>query len=141
MIPNITPIIIVGEMMNWLGYPLNTMTTSFIPMALGIAVDDTIHLVSHSHVAHDRCGNYAEAVSRTFHTEELAITMSVVVISAAFIDFVFSDATQMSSWGALTIIDMVSTLLADLFLTPILMDYLHIFEQEKIDINNTQNSN
>ena len=55
--------------------------------------------------------------------------------------FVFSDATQMSNWGILAVAGMVSALLADLFLTPILIDYLHIFKQEKVDINNTQNNN
>ena len=67
--------------------------------------------------------------------------MSTVVISATFMGFVFSDATQMSNWGILAVAGMVSALLADLFLTPILIDYLHIFKQEKVNINNTQNNN
>ena len=141
MIPNIAPAIIVGGMMGWLGYPLDMMTASLIPMVLGIAVDDTIHFINHSHVAYDRCGNYAEAINRTFRTEGLAIVMSTVVISATFMGFVFSDATQMSNWGILAVAGMVSALLADLFLTPILIDYLHIFMQEKVNINNTQNNN
>lgn len=142
MIPNIAPAIIVGGMMGWLGYPLDMMTASLIPMVLGIAVDDTIHFINHSHVAYERCGNYETAINRTFRTEGLAIVMSTVVISATFMGFVFSDATQMSNWGILAVAGMVSALLADLFLTPILIDYLHIFKQEKANINNNiQNNN
>ena len=141
MIPNIAPAIIVGGMMGWLGYPLDMMTASLIPMVLGIAVDDTIHFINHSHVAYDKYGNYKIAINRTFRTEGLAIVMSTVVISATFMGFVFSDATQMSNWGILAVAGMVSALLADLFLTPILIDYLHIFKQEKVNINNTQNNN
>lgn len=138
MIPNIAPAIIVGGMMGWLDYPLDMMTASLIPMVLGIAVDDTIHFINHSHVAYERCGNYENAINRTFRTEGLAIVMSTLVISATFMGFVFSDATQMRNWGILAVAGMLSALLADLLLTPILIDYLHIFKQEKANINNIQ---
>ncbi len=130
MIPNIAPAIIVGGMMGWLDYPLDMMTASLIPMVLGIAVDDTIHFINHSHVAFDRQGNYAKAIKQAFRTEGLAIVMSTVVISAAFAGFIFSDATQIRNWGILAVAGMVSALLADLFLTPILIDYLHIFKKK-----------
>lgn len=130
MIPNIAPAIIVGGMMGWLDYPLDMMTASLIPMVLGIAVDDTIHFINHSHVAFDRQGNYTEAIKQAFRTEGLAIVMSTVVISAAFAGFIFSDATQIRNWGILAVAGMVSALLADLLLTPILIDYLHIFKKE-----------
>uniref|UniRef100_A0AB33IYU7 MMPL family transporter n=1 Tax=Prevotella sp. GTC17254 TaxID=3236794 RepID=A0AB33IYU7_9BACT len=131
MIPNIAPAIIVGGMMGWFDYPLDMMTASLIPMVLGIAVDDTIHFINHSHVAYDRCGNYPEAIKRTFRTEGLAIVMSTVIISATFAGFIFSDATQMRNWGILAVAGMVSALLADLFLTPILFKYLRVFGKEK----------
>ena len=133
MIPNIAPAIIVGGMMGWLDYPLDMMTASLIPMVLGIAVDDTIHFINHSHVAFDRQGNYAKAIKQAFRTEGLAIVMSTVVISATFAGFIFSDATQIRNWGILAVAGMVSALLADLFLTPILIDYLHIFKKETND--------
>ncbi|MBR5384869.1 MAG: MMPL family transporter [Bacteroidales bacterium] len=131
MIPNIAPAIIVGGMMGWLGYPLDMMTASLIPMVLGIAVDDTIHFINHSHVAYDRCGDYETAIGRTFRTEGLAIVMSTVIISATFAGFVLSDAIQMRNWGVLAVAGMVSALLADLFLTPILFRYLRVFGSKK----------
>ena len=139
MIPNIAPAIIVGGMMGWLGYPLDMMTASLIPMVLGIAVDDTIHFINHSHVAYDRCGNYAEAINRTFRTEGLAIVMSTVVISATFTGFVFSDGTQMRNWGILAVAGMMSALLADLFLAPILFKYLRVFGNDKRTSSGTTN--
>jgi hypothetical protein len=130
MIPNIAPAIIVGGMMGWLDYPLDMMTASLIPMVLGIAVDDTIHFINHSHVAYDRCGNYEKAINMTFRTEGMAIVMSTIIISATFSGFIISDATQMSNWGILAVAGMVSALLADLFLTPILFKYLNVFGVE-----------
>ena len=130
MIPNIAPAIIVGGMMGWLDYPLDMMTASLIPMILGIAVDDTIHFINHSHVAYDRYGDYQKAINKTFRTEGLAIVMSTVIISATFAGFIFSDAIQIRNWGILAVAGMVSALLADLFLTPILFKYLNVFGKE-----------
>ena len=131
MIPNLAPAVIVGGMMGWLDYPLDMMTASLIPMILGIAVDDTIHFINHSHVAYDRCGDYGDAIRSTFRTEGLAIVMSTVVVSATFAGFMSSNATQMVNWGILAVAGMVSALLADLFLTPILFKYLRVFGKEK----------
>lgn len=131
MIPNIAPAIIVGGMMGWLGYPLDMMTASLIPMVLGIAVDDTIHFINHCHVAHNRYNDYNMAIRKTFRTEGLPIVMSTVIISATFAGFMSSDATQTKNWGLLAVAGMVSALLADLFLTPILLKYLRVFGKEK----------
>ena len=131
MIPNLAPAVIVGGMMGWLDYPLDMMTASLIPMILGIAVDDTIHFINHSHVAYDRYGDYGNAIRSTFRTEGLAIVMSTVVVSATFAGFMSSNATQMVNWGILAVAGMVSALLADLFLTPILFKYLRVFGKEK----------
>lgn len=131
MIPNLAPAVIVGGMMGWLDYPLDMMTASLIPVILGIAVDDTIHFINHSHVEYNRCGSYADAIRSTFRTEGLAIVMSTVVVSATFAGFMSSNATQMVNWGILAVAGMVSALLADLFLTPILFKYLRVFGKEK----------
>ncbi len=130
MIPNIAPAIIVGGIMGWMDYPLDMMTASLIPMVLGIAVDDTIHFINHCHVAYDRCGDYEKAINRTFRTEGLAIVMSTVIISATFAGFIPSEAAQMGNWGILAVTGMVSALLADLFLTPVLFKYLRVFGKE-----------
>ena len=131
MIPNLAPAVIVGGMMGWLDYPLDMMTASLIPMILGIAVVDTIHFINHSHVEYNRCGSYADAIKGTFRTEGLAIVMSTVVVSATFAGFMSSNATQMVNWGILAVAGMVSALLADLFLTPVLFKYLRVFGKEK----------
>lgn len=136
MIPNLAPAVIVGSMMGWLDYPLDMMTASLIPMILGIAVDDTIHFINHSHVEYNRCGSYADAIKGTFRTEGLAIVMSTVIVSATFAGFMSSNATQMVNWGILAVAGMVSALLADLFLTPILIKYLRVFSKEKRQIHN-----
>ncbi len=129
MIPNLMPAIIVGGMMGWLDYPLDMMTASLIPMILGIAVDDTVHFINHMHIAYDECGSYDQAVKRTFRVAGLAIVMSTLVITFAYSGFIFSSATQTRNWGILADLGMISALLADLFITPLLLKYLKLFKK------------
>ena len=115
--------------MGWLDYPLDMMTASLIPMILGIAVDDTVHFINHMHIAYDECGSYDQAVKRTFRVAGLAIVMSTLVITFAYSGFIFSSATQTRNWGILADLGMISALLADLFITPLLLKYLKLFKK------------
>ena len=131
MIPNLAPAVFVGGMMGWLGYPLDMMTACIIPMILGLAVDDTIHFVNHAHLEFNRKRNYEHAVKATFRVTGLAIVMTSVIISATFLGFSVSDAIQMSHFGTLAVAGLISALLADLFITPVLFKMLKIFGKEE----------
>jgi predicted RND superfamily exporter protein len=48
MIPNITPVAIIGGAMGHMSCPLDFMTMTMLPMILGLAVDDTIHFITHA---------------------------------------------------------------------------------------------
>ena len=130
MIPNLAPAVFVGGLMGWLGYPLDMMTACIIPMILGLAVDDTIHFVNHAHLEFSRKRNYEHAVKATFRVTGLAIVMTSVIISATFLGFSVSDAIQFRHFGTLAVAGLVSALLADLFITPILFKMLKIFGKE-----------
>lgn len=52
LIPNIFPALCVGSYMGYMGIPLDMMTACIIPMMLGMAVDDTIHFITHSTTVH-----------------------------------------------------------------------------------------
>lgn len=131
MIPNLAPAIFVGGLMGWLEYPLDMMTACIIPMVLGIAVDDTIHFINHGHLEFSRNPDYSHAVRSTFHVVGSAIVMSTVIISAVFSGFMSCTAIQFRNFGVLAVAGMLSALLADLFITPILFKYLKVFGKSK----------
>lgn len=133
MIPNIAPAIIVGGIMGWLNYPLDMMTASLIPMILGISVDDTIHFINHGHLEYNIHKTYGMAINKTFGIAGLAVVLSTVIICATFSGFTVSNAIQIRNWGLLAVIGLLSALLADLFITPILLKRLHVFGQENIN--------
>ncbi|MDD4157537.1 MAG: hypothetical protein PHY08_13310, partial [Candidatus Cloacimonetes bacterium] len=62
IIPNIAPALAVGGVMGFLDIPLDMMTVTIMPMLLGLAVDDTIHFINHSHLSYYKSGNYKDAL-------------------------------------------------------------------------------
>ncbi len=133
ILPNIAPALVVGGVMGLFGIPLDMMTATIMPMILGLAVDDTIHFFNHSHLEFDRTKNYKESVRRTFSVVGVAIVLSTLVISANFVVYATSVAKTFLHLGVLAVIGMVAALLADLFVTPILIKTFKIFGKEKED--------
>ncbi|MGX8690138.1 MAG: efflux RND transporter permease subunit [Bacteroidaceae bacterium] len=133
LIPNIMPAIFVGGAMGWAGVPLDMMTATIIPMMLGMAVDDTIHFINHSKLEYDRCGKYPLSINRTFRVVGVAIVTTSIITSAVFGAFVTSPCAMNFHFGLLAIVGIVSALLADLFVTPVLVKRFKVFGNEKND--------
>ena len=120
LIPNIMPALIVGGLMGWMGYPLDMMTATIMPMILGLAVDDTIHFINHSHLEYDRHGSYRRAIGTP-------IVMTSVVIAANFSVYMTSVANTFFNMGLLSVVGVLTALLADLFITPVLIRQFRLF--------------
>lgn len=132
LIPNVTPAVVVGGLMGWLGYPLDMMTATIMPMILGLAVDDTIHFINHGHLEFDRRGNYREAILRSFRTIGTPIVLTSVVICANFAIYTTSECISFIHMGILSVAGIVSALLADLCITPILFQKFWLFGKETL---------
>ena len=86
--------------MGWLGYPLDMMTATIMPMILGLAVDDTIHFINHGHLEFDRRGNYRDAILRSFRTIGTPIILTSVVICANFAIYMTSEGLSFYTHGS-----------------------------------------
>lgn len=137
LIPNLFPAICVGGYMGWSGIPLDMMTACIIPMMLGMAVDDTIHFINHAKLEYDRANHYHTAIRRTFRIVGVAIVTTSIITSAVFAGFMDSCCLQFFNFGWLAVIGIMSALLSDLFITPVLVRMFYVFGKEK---NNNLNS-
>ena len=127
MIPNIAPGIFVGGYLGLSNIPLDMMTATLIPMIIGLSVDDTIHFINHGHVEFDRSRDYKDAILKVFRTAGPALVMTTIIMVATFSGFTTSKATQMFNFGFVVFVGLVSALLADLFVTPLLIKKFKIF--------------
>jgi predicted RND superfamily exporter protein len=121
LIPNIFPIIVIGGTMGFLDIPVDFLTVTVAPMILGIAVDDTIHFFNHSRELFKEYGNYEKTITETIHSLGSAIITTSLVIVLAFAVYLISPFNILRNLGLLIVVGILSALLADLFITPLMI--------------------
>ncbi|WP_457575497.1 efflux RND transporter permease subunit [Desulfomarina sp.] len=121
MLPNISPILMVMGIMGWFSIPLDMFTMLVASIAIGLAVDDTIHFVYNFRKYYLESGDVHDAVGRTLHTAGRAMLTTSVVLSIGFFIFMFASMHNVFYFGMLVGLAIVIALLADFFLAPALM--------------------
>ena len=125
MLPNLTPILITAGMMGWLSLPFDMSTMLVFSVAIGLAVDDTIHFMHNFKRYHDQTGQAREAIRLTLRTAGRAMLVTSVVLSLGFFIFMLASIVNVFYFGLLTGIAVVLALLADFLMAPALMALVH----------------
>ncbi|MEX2131810.1 MAG: MMPL family transporter [Pseudohongiellaceae bacterium] len=120
IIPNILATLAVLGVMGWLGIPLDLMTITIACIAMGIAVDGSIHYVKR-YMEEREHSNHAEAVTRTHASVGIAILYTALLIVAGFSMLAFSDFVPSILFGLLTALSMIIALLGVVCLLPVLL--------------------
>ena len=131
MIPNIAPVILVGGVMGYFKYALNFGTVAVMPMILGIAVDDTIHLTTHLKMGIEKHGSYKTAMEDSFREIGSSMFLTTLILCAMFGVYTASPMNILVVIGVLTIIGLSGALLADYTITPALLYSVKPFGKEK----------
>lgn len=121
MVPNLAPIVLIFAVMGLLGIWLDMATAMIASVAVGIAVDDTIHLL-HGYLRRRKAGASTPfALARTFRRTGRAITATTLVLSAQFLLLALSDFQPTSAFGLLTAFGLGTALVFDLLILPALL--------------------
>ncbi len=125
MIPNLLPIILTLGMMGWLGMPLDLFTILIGSIAIGLAVDDTIHFMHNYRRYHLQTGDVYQSVHKTLLSSGRAMLITSIVLASGFFLYMFSTMSNLFNFGLLTGFTILMALLADFLLAPALMAQLH----------------
>ncbi len=121
MIPNFTPII-MGLFIMYVGHmPLDMFTLLIGSIAIGLAVDDTIHFMHNFRRYYLETGDSAKAIEQTFFTTGKAMVITTLVLSLGFFAYIAAYMISVQNFGILTGSVIIFALLADLLLAPALM--------------------
>lgn len=134
MIPNIAPVILVGGVMGYFNYALDFSTITVMPMILGIAVDDTIHLTTHLKMKHEQMGSSEKAMEATFREIGATMFLTTVILCSMFSVYLFSPMHFLAVLGVLIIVGLSSALVADYTITPALLHVAKPFGKEKEEV-------
>jgi len=125
MVPNLTPVIITLGVMGWAGLPVDLFTMLIGCIALGLAVDDTIHFMHGFKACYDKTGNAESAIFDTLHSTGRAMLITTCALSLGFFIFMFAGLNNLFNFGLLTGITIIMALLADYFIAPALLVSVH----------------
>ncbi len=102
----------------WLaGFRLDAATVMVAAVLLGLAVDNSYHLLH----AYRRCGGGREGVLQAFQKVGEAATVSSLALAAGFGILMFSGFAPTARFGALTAVGALTALAAHLFLLPVML--------------------
>jgi predicted RND superfamily exporter protein len=121
LIPNVLPIGMAFGVMGFLGIPLDAGTVVVGSLALGVAVDDTIHLTS-GFVRMRAAGETPHAALLGTLRRVLApLSYTTIVVALGFSVLAVSGFTLTRNLGILMAAVMILCLAADLLLLPVLL--------------------
>ena len=124
IIPNLFPIVISFGLMGWLGIELSVATSLIASIAIGLAVDDTIHyLVRYNH-EFKKDLDKDRALRDTIYGVGRPIIFTTLAISLGFSVLIFSHFKPTAVFGLLMVATMVASLGGALLILPSVM--LHV---------------
>jgi len=121
MIPNLAPIIMGLLIMYFMDIPLDMFTLLIGSIAIGLAVDDTIHFLHNYRRYYKDTQDEKEAIRRTFATTGKAMVITSIVLSLGFFSYTQGYMYSTFNFGFLTGSVILVALFADLLLVPALM--------------------
>lgn len=118
MIPNTLPVAIVFGGMGWIGIQLDVASILTASVALGIAVDDTLHFMSWF-LQKRRCGESVErSVRAAIETCARPMLHTSIICTGAMLPFFFCSFLPTSKFALLMILILSGAILGDLILLP-----------------------
>ena len=132
MIPSVLPIILTGSIASMLGIYLDLSILIVGAMTMGIAVDDSIHVMSRYLMHKESGANTRVAIERAMHESGRAVMFSSLVLVLGFSVLCFASFTTVIYVGLFGSIIMSLALLGDLLFLPALL-YLVDGIDAKID--------
>ena len=121
MIPNLFPVLLVFGVMGHRGDLVDIGTMMTASVAMGVAVDDTIHFLSWFRAFLDKGYSRVEAVIQTYRRVGPAMTQTTVVGGLGLFVFALSTFTPTQRFGTLMLVLLAAALIGDLILLPALL--------------------
>ncbi|WDP90826.1 MAG: MMPL family transporter [Desulfobacter sp.] len=118
--PNLFPVLAAFGLMGFFSIPLDADTLLIAPIIIGLAVDDTIHFMTHFRAAMAKTGNLCNAARESIRETGQAISFTSIILSTGFLVFILSFHNGLSRFGIFAALAILAALLADIFLLPAL---------------------
>ena len=124
VIPNFFPIVVALGVTGWLNIPLRIGIVMIYCLGIGLAVDDSIHLITRfiqeRRIRPDLSNR--DLLLRTLRTTGKALITTSAVLGLGALSYLPSSFKSIADVGTLLTVIVVAALVTDLFLLPILIE-------------------
>ena len=136
IVPNLIPATLAFGLMGLFGIPLDTDTLMIAPLIIGIAVDDTIHFISHYRMSLAENNNMRLALVGAIKEVGQAVTFTTLILGFGFFMLTFSDYLGLAKIGGFGSLAIFVALLCDLLFFPaLIMIFKPKFGQKDVEDN------
>ncbi len=136
IVPNLIPATLAFGLMGLFGIPLDTDTLMIAPLIIGIAVDDTIHFISHYRMSLAENNDMRLALVDAIKEVGQAVTFTTLILGLGFFMLTFSDYLGLAKIGGFGSLAIFVALLCDLLFFPaLIMIFKPKFGQKNVEDN------
>jgi hypothetical protein len=121
MVPNVFPLFVFFGLMGMSGAELNFGTNIIASIALGVAVDDTIHIMTRLSAAVRTTSDQKQALLQTLSTVGKPALYASLVLILGFLTLCFSTFVPIREFGFLSATTMIVGLVGEIALLPALL--------------------
>jgi predicted RND superfamily exporter protein len=121
MLPNVLPVLVVFGGMGWLGLPVDIGSMMSASIALGVAVDDTIHYLTWFREELHRTGDRRGAILFAYRRCATPTLQAALINGLGLSVFAFSTFTPTKQFGFLMLTILLAGAVAELILLPALL--------------------
>ena len=126
LVPNLIPVVFCFGVMGLFGIPLNPGTATVAAIAVGIAIDDTIHLMTRYG---ENCRiepDLFKASILTIRGEAVPVISTSISLACGFATLLLSGFNIVLQFGVLAASTMIFALFSDLLVSPILLRFVRL---------------
>ena len=121
LVPNLIPVVFCFGVMGLFGIPLNPGTATVAAIAVGIAIDDTIHLMTrYGDICRTEPDQFKASIL-TMRAEAVPVISTSIALAFGFSTLLFSSFNIILQFGTLAAATMIFALYSDLLVSPILL--------------------
>ncbi|MEZ5173870.1 MAG: MMPL family transporter [Bacteroidia bacterium] len=139
VIPNVIPLALIAGLIGWAGIEMKVTISIIFSIAFGIAVDDTLHLLSRLKVELNKGMSLYKALLVTYLSTGKAMILTAMVIAAGFSTLMLSNFKSTFYVGMLISMTLLFALIAELILMPVLLMWIYRKKNAVNRVINKQN--
>lgn len=121
LVPNVVPVLLTLGVMGWSGVPLDVATVTVASIALGLVVDDTIHMLHRYVEARGQGAPRQGAVASALRVVARPVLLTWLAMALGFAAFGAAPFRPTRDFGLLVAATSVSAVACDLLLLPALL--------------------